>query len=91
MFLHCGKCFLVVLDNTLLLRLPNLWHDYIFNLLSIDIELESKVMSQDDLAKASGVAASTICKIEQGKQKARFVTLRKLAAALKVDPTEIDR
>jgi transcriptional regulator with XRE-family HTH domain len=47
-------------------------------------------LSQRDLAKLSGVALSTITLIETGKHKAQFVTLRKLAKALKVEPSQID-
>lgn len=50
---------------------------------------QSKLMSQRDLAAASGVALSTINRLEHGQQLARYVTVRKLAEALKVDPHEI--
>ena len=51
---------------------------------------ESKFISQDDLAKVSGIAASTISRLETGKEKPRFVTVRKLAAALGVEPGDIE-
>jgi transcriptional regulator with XRE-family HTH domain len=49
-----------------------------------------KVMSQADLSRASGVTVSAICRLERGERKPRFVTIRKLALALNVDPGEID-
>lgn len=50
---------------------------------------EKKVMSQTDLATASGVATSTISRIETGLQKPNFVTIHKIAAALRVAPEDI--
>jgi transcriptional regulator with XRE-family HTH domain len=49
-----------------------------------------KVMSQADLSRESGVTVSAICRLERGERKPRFVTIRKLARALNVDPGEID-
>lgn len=48
-----------------------------------------KCMSQADLAQASGVAEATISQIETGKAKARFVTRRKLVAALGMKPEDV--
>jgi transcriptional regulator with XRE-family HTH domain len=48
-----------------------------------------KGFSQRDLAKASGVQTSTICHIETRKHTAAFVTRRKLAAALALNPEDI--
>lgn len=48
------------------------------------------VMSQRDLATASGVAYDTICRLERGRQKPNFVTIRKLAKALNVNPSDIE-
>jgi transcriptional regulator with XRE-family HTH domain len=48
------------------------------------------VLSQRDLSAKSGVAFDTICRLELGKQKPNFVTIRKLAAALGVDATDIE-
>ena len=50
---------------------------------------EERCISQADLSKMSGVAESTICRLEQRDQKPRFVTIRKLAKALQVEPYEI--
>ena len=51
---------------------------------------EKKVLSQKHLAMLSGVATSTISKIENGQKKPRFVTIHKLAEALGVEPGEIE-
>ena len=51
---------------------------------------EGKFISQVDLAKLSGVTPATISRIESGKHKPRFVTIRKLAKALGVDPGDIE-
>jgi len=46
-------------------------------------------LSQEDLAKKSGMTVSTINRLENGKQKPRFATIRKLAKALNVKPENI--
>lgn len=46
---------------------------------------EAKKMSQDALAKASGLAQSTICYIETGQKNPSIKTAIKLANALNVD------
>ena len=51
---------------------------------------ESMYISQDDLAKLAGVTAATISRLETGKEKPKFVTIRKLAKALSVEPSVID-
>ena len=48
-----------------------------------------KVISQAELAKVSGVAEGTISRIETGKHVPQFVTIRKLAKALGVEPGDI--
>ena len=45
-------------------------------------------MSQRDLAAAAGVSQATIVRLERGEE-ARFVSLRKLARALGVEPVEL--
>lgn len=51
---------------------------------------ERRMLSQMDLAKASGVSDRTIRDLELGKySQVRFVTVRKLAKALKVDASEL--
>ncbi len=54
-----------------------------------DIRLK-QAFSQEDLAKAAGVTRATIARIENGQHVARPVTRRKLAKALKVQPSDID-
>jgi len=51
---------------------------------------EEQFLSQEDLAKKSEMTVSTINRLEKGKQKPRFATIRKLAKALKVKPKDID-
>lgn len=46
------------------------------------------MLSQRDLAERSGVSQNTIVRIEAGED-ARYVTARKLAAALDVQPYEL--
>jgi transcriptional regulator with XRE-family HTH domain len=48
-----------------------------------------KVLTQEELAQRSGVAEATISRIESGQQEARISTIRKLAAALGVEPSEL--
>jgi transcriptional regulator with XRE-family HTH domain len=47
---------------------------------------QRRALAIKDLAARSGVTVSTISRIETGKQRARHVTIRKLAAALGVEP-----
>lgn len=48
-----------------------------------------RLWSIRELAKRSGVATATIVAIEAGRHSPRLVTMRKLAGALGVDPSEI--
>ena len=48
-----------------------------------------RLMTQRDLAEASGVGAVTIARIEAGHATPRFRTVRKLAAALKIAPEQL--
>ncbi|MDP4279673.1 MAG: helix-turn-helix transcriptional regulator [Dehalococcoides mccartyi] len=50
----------------------------------------SKFLSQADLAKSAGMTKETIGRLETGKHKPNFVTIRKLATALEVKPEEIE-
>ncbi|MDP9373494.1 MAG: helix-turn-helix domain-containing protein [Chloroflexota bacterium] len=50
----------------------------------------AKVWSIRDLASRAGVSTATIVAIEHGKASLRFVTMRKIASALGVEPGEID-
>lgn len=49
---------------------------------------ERRMMSQRDLAKAAGVSPTTVIRAEKGAPM-RFVSARKLAAALGVEPGEL--
>jgi transcriptional regulator with XRE-family HTH domain len=46
-------------------------------------------LSQEELAKRSGVSRATIADLEAGKRGAQPRTLRKLAGALGVEPREL--
>ncbi len=46
-------------------------------------------LSQQDLERVSGVTQHTISDLESGKRGARPSTIRKLAAALGVEPAEL--
>ena len=50
---------------------------------------QRRFMSQGDLAEKAGVSRATIGKAEQGHGITRYVVIRKLAAALDVDPFEL--
>jgi len=50
---------------------------------------ESTPLSQHELAKLTGLAYSTINKIENHREQPRPKTIRALAKALKVDPKEL--
>lgn len=48
-----------------------------------------RCLSQADLSQLSGVTEQTIVSIEKGRHYPKFVTIRKLALALKVDVEEL--
>ena len=48
-----------------------------------------RAMSQEELAEESGVGRATISRIERGETGAHGKTLRKLAATLGVDVSEL--
>ncbi len=48
-----------------------------------------KALSQQDVERISGVAQATLSDLEGGKRGARASTLRKLAEAFRVEPTEL--
>lgn len=50
---------------------------------------ERRLLTQRELAVAAGMTAATINRIERGLHAARISTVRKLAAALKVDPDNL--
>lgn len=50
---------------------------------------EKKLLSQGELAKLAGVSRAQINRIESGKVDPRMSTVRKLIAALGVEPSEL--
>jgi DNA-binding XRE family transcriptional regulator len=59
------------------------------NLTSLRRIRESQFLSQQELADRSGIHRVTIANLEGGRKEARFSTLRKLAAALGVEPAAL--
>ncbi|AQU02569.1 hypothetical protein SDC9_53423 [bioreactor metagenome] len=51
---------------------------------------ESKFLTQKELGELAGISFITINRIETGKQKPTFKSIRKIAQALKIEPGEID-
>jgi transcriptional regulator with XRE-family HTH domain len=50
---------------------------------------ERKLMTQEELAQRSGLTQTSISALERGVHAPRISTIRKLAAALEVDPDEL--
>ena len=50
---------------------------------------ERALLTQADLAERSGLSEVTINRLERGRNEARISTVRKLAAALDVAPSEL--
>ncbi|MGI8485114.1 MAG: helix-turn-helix domain-containing protein [Thermomicrobiales bacterium] len=48
-----------------------------------------RVLTQSELASLVGMTPASISRIETGATKARISTVRKIAIALDVDPTEL--
>ena len=48
-----------------------------------------RLLTQDELADKAGVSQSTIANIERDNAEPQFRTIRKLAKALDIDPTEL--
>ena len=51
---------------------------------------ERLFITQTELAEAAGISLVTLNRLENGKQKPSFKTIRKLAKALGVEPGEIE-
>jgi transcriptional regulator with XRE-family HTH domain len=49
----------------------------------------AKMLSQEELAEKAGLTRVAITRLERGDVDARFRTVRKLAEALGVEPTEL--
>ena len=52
---------------------------------------KQSLMTQEELAERSGVAVSTIIRIERNQVEPHGSTIRKLAEALEVEPQELVR
>ena len=48
-----------------------------------------RLLTQDELADRAGVSQSTIANIERDNAEPQFRTIRKLAKALDIEPTEL--
>jgi transcriptional regulator with XRE-family HTH domain len=48
-----------------------------------------RLLTQEELAEKAGVSAATVVNVERNNQEPHFRTIRKLARALDVDPTEL--
>ena len=48
-----------------------------------------RLLTQDELAEKAGVSQSTIANIERDNAEPQFRTIRKLAKALDIEPTEL--
>ena len=48
-----------------------------------------RLLTQDELAEKASVSQSTIANIERDNAEPQFRTIRKLAKALDIDPTEL--
>jgi transcriptional regulator with XRE-family HTH domain len=72
------------------------WEDYAVSAIGTlaDVRLaecrQRRRMSQAELAAAAGVAPSTIYKLEKGLHRPQNRVARRIAAALQVEPDEID-
>jgi len=50
---------------------------------------ESQFLTQHELAEKAGVGIATIARIEKGTRRPTFRTIKRLAAALGVEPSEL--
>lgn len=50
---------------------------------------ESRFLTQRELAAKAHVGVSTIVRIEKSRQNPTFKTIKRLASALEVDPSEL--
>lgn len=50
---------------------------------------ESQFLTQRELAEKSGIGVATIVRIEKGTHSPTFRTIKRLAAALGVEPSEL--
>jgi transcriptional regulator with XRE-family HTH domain len=52
-------------------------------------ERRRRFMTQEELAEAAGFTPSTISRIESGNAEPRLSTIKRLAAALGIDPADL--
>lgn len=57
--------------------------------LSLEQHRRRRMMTQRALAKAARCGQQTIVSIERGRRLTRFDTMRRIAAALEVEPAEV--
>jgi len=50
---------------------------------------EKRLITQEELAAASGLAVATVSRLERGKARPSLKTVRRLAKALDVDPLHL--
>lgn len=55
----------------------------------INLLVADKLLSYGELAKLAGLSINTVFAIKSGRRNASFRTIRKLAAALNVQPGDI--
>jgi transcriptional regulator with XRE-family HTH domain len=48
-----------------------------------------RLLTQEELAEKAGVSAATVVNVERNNQEPHFRTIRKLAKALEIEPTEL--
>ncbi len=48
-----------------------------------------RLLTQEELAEKAGISAATVVNIERDNREPHFRTIRKLAKALDIDPTEL--
>jgi transcriptional regulator with XRE-family HTH domain len=48
-----------------------------------------RLLTQEELAEKAGISAATVVNVERNNQEPHFRTIRKLAKALEIDPTEL--
>ncbi|MBI2906895.1 MAG: helix-turn-helix transcriptional regulator [Chloroflexi bacterium] len=58
--------------------------------MKLEVLRKSRLFTQQSLAEQANTAVSTIYLIEAGRTTPRFNIIRKLCAALKVEPHEVD-
>lgn len=51
---------------------------------------EELEMTQEELAEKAGIPQSHVCRLERGKHTATYLTIRKVAKALKTTPEKLD-